>query len=586
MTLAGVVSHESRTGKSEIVLATDAHRAQIIVGPLYSADGVDASGAWTLDGGSGVVQRIADDEAIAPRFAAWVLRRSYLRSFIGARDRITCEDIGSGPGAGARVDVAFAIPELGAPVLAFDLESGALLASSHVASDGRPTRETYEAWSEPDHGVRWPRRYTEHPLVAGPTTHELAPPQHGTECMRFDPTGVAIPQRGAVCTAPPPDRFAMTWPSRDPVRVRLAMIYVGGVVMVRAKVEGRETIALLDSGATTTMVDATTETGKRFRSALEVSGTGATQKVRFGYGELAAIELGELRAERVPTLSVPIPSFDTFGDKRPELILGHPFFASIVVRVDYKHSEVVLAKSLDGLLAKGGEPRAIPLRMLKGKIVAAGKVEGADAAFLIDTGSDGGLDVFKSWASSHGLPGNRAVVDVDGSVGLGTGSASTQFFRLTRASLGPLAWDNQGTHMLDSPGAGTFAGLAGNRILARCDAVVFDVAKRKLWLEGACDRAVPERRMGWHFDKKVDAAYADRPWVVDGLWPGGAAEKAGVRVGDRVLEVGGKAATLDVGTLWAIEEQPEGTRVPVLLLRAGTTKARERVVAELRSPPL
>ena len=116
-------------------------------------------------------------------------------------------------------------------------------------------------------------------------------------------------------------------------------------------------------------------------------------------------------------------------------------------------------------------------------------------------------------------------------------------------------------------------------------AVVFDVAKRTLWLEGPCDRAVPERRMGWRLEKKLDPLVPDRPWIVSALWPGGAAERAGVRVGDRLIDVGGRAATNDVAALWAIEQQAAGTKVAVVLTRAAA-KERLRFVAELRSPSL
>jgi S1-C subfamily serine protease len=106
-----------------------------------------------------------------------------------------------------------------------------------------------------------------------------------------------------------------------------------------------------------------------------------------------------------------------------------------------------------------------------------------------------------------------------------------------------------------------------------------------MWLEGTCDRPVPERRAGWRFDKKPDATLADRPWVIGAIWPGGAAERAGLMVGDRVLEVGGKPATNDVAPLWALELQPVGTKVPVVVAREGAPKRRVSVTMELRSPP-
>lgn len=582
ISLAGTATIEGRAGKLETAITADAHRSQLFVAGILAASGVDAKGAWTLDAGSGVVEHLAPAEGVDALLDAWLLRHAYVAPPLAAESKVRCEDL---PTGGARVDVTFTRPELGTPTLAFDLETAALLSIVHEQADGKAITTTFEAWSDPDHGVRWPRKSTERPAVGNATATEVTSVLHGLSCSRIDPSGVALPEQGAACTAPPPDRFVLQWPAPDALGrtlVRLPFTYLGSELLVRAKLGGREITAFLDSGAGVTAVDATTPAGLNFKPSIEISGAGSTQKARFGFGELPTVDLGELRALHVPAVSVPIPALDAFGDKRPELILGYSFFASAVIRVDYKRLEVVIARSADGLFAKASEPRALPLRLLRGKIIVDGSVEGIVAPFEVDTGNGGGLDLYKKWASARGLPGARPVATMTGRFGVGTAETSSSFFRIAKASLGPIMFDDRVTHLADPPGTGVVAGLAGNEVLARCDAVLFDVRQRKLWLEGACDRAVPERRVGWRFEKKVDAAFPDRPWVVSALWPEGPAERAGVRLGDRVLEIGGKPATADVAVLWALEQQPAGTKLPVLLSRAGA-KTKERVVVELRS---
>lgn len=583
--MTGTVAIESHVGKLEIVLTPDAMRSQAWLDGLVEANGLDGEGAWTLAGGSGVVERQRANEGIESALDAWLLRRSYVDAFEAARDNVRCENVGDGANASARVDVAFALPELGSPVLTFDLESAALLSTAHTAADGVPTRTIYEAWSEPSpRQVRWPRKTTQHPATSDVSTQEYRSIAPGLACARFDPSGVAIPVQGDACAAPLADRFVVRWPAGDMPRVRLPLTYLGSELLVHAKLGGRDTLAFLDSGAGATTVDATTPAGAAFHPSMEVTGGGVTQKVRLGFGELPAIDLGELHVEHVPTVSVPIPALEGFGDKRPELILGYSFFAAAVIRVDYKRGEVVLGRSADGLFAKGVLARPVPLRVLNSKIVVDGTVERMPAPFEVDTGNSGGLDLNKKWASAHGLPGDRPVIGLKGRFGVGTAETTSMFYRLASGSLGPISFDGHVTHVADPPDPGILAGLAGNDVLARCDAVIFDVAKRTLWLEGACDRPVPERRMGWRFEKKSDPAFPDRPWVVGTLWPGGAAERAGVRAGDRVLEVGGKAATSDVAPLWALEQQAVGTKVPVVIARAGGPKDRLRLIIELRSP--
>lgn len=579
--LTGTVSLEGKTGTIEDVLTKDAYRSQALVAGVYGGNGVDARGPWVLDGGSGVLERLRPDEAIDPRLEEWTLRRSYVTAFDPSRDTARCVDAGGGGAGGARVDVTFARPELGSPTLALDLESASLLSVAHAQSDGKPFLLTIEAWGEPDRGVRWPRRLTDHPVAGSSPVSELTTIAHELACVRFDATGVAIPQAGEACASPPPDRLTLTWPEQGVVRV--PMTFHGGELFVRARiggVGGREVWALLDSGASITTLDATSPAGAAFQPALAMSGAGATQKVRFGVGELPSIEIGGLRAEHVPTASVPIPALDSFGDRRPELILGYSFFVAGAVRVDYTQGLVAFARTSDGLFRKGVEARAVPLRALKSKLVAEGSVDGAAASFEVDTGNAGGLDLYKKWATAHGLPGARPSVAMKGRFGVGADETTSIFFRVAKASLGPIRFDDRVAHVSDPPDPGFVAGLAGNEVLARCDAIVIDHAKRTLFLEGPCERPAPERRVGWRLEKRPDPAHEGRPWVVGAIFPGSAAERAGARTGDRLIEIAGKPATGAIEAIWAVETQPEGTKVPVTLARRGGEKV--RIVIELR----
>ncbi|MBS2013837.1 MAG: aspartyl protease family protein [Deltaproteobacteria bacterium] len=579
--LSGSVTVEGKTGKVEAVLTKDHFRTQAYVAGMYGASGVDARGAWNMDGGAGVVERLSATEGLDAYFDPWLLRRGYVSAFDPARDKARCTD----DGGAARVEIAFDRPELGDPKLTFDLETGALLAATHRQSDGKALLTTFEAWGDRDPAsksmVRWPKKQTDHPVAGSNSTSELTERATGLSCVRIDLTGVAIPERGEACLAPPANRFTLTWPGEGIAGVvRVPMTYHGSEVFVRAKVGGREVWALLDSGASITALDATAPIASSFTPAVEMTGSGATQKVRFGIGEIATITVGGLEASHVPVASVPIPALDAFGDKRPELILGYSFFASAAIRVDYAHGMVAFHRVSDGLFAKNVESRALPLRVLKSKMVADGEVEGARALFEIDTGNAGGLDLYKKWASAHDMPGSRPSLALKGKFGVGAGETTSVFFRHAKGALGPIRFDDRVAHISDPPDPGDIAGLAGNEVLSRCDAIVFDLAKRTLFLEGSCDRKNPERKMGWRFEKRPDPAFPDRPWVVSAMWPGSPADRAGVRPGDRLLEVGGKPASQAIEAVWTAESGPDGTKVPVVVFRNGK---QERLVAELRS---
>jgi hypothetical protein len=64
---------------------------------------------------------------------------------------------------------------------------------------------------------------------------------------------------------------------------------------------------------------------------------------------------------------------------------------------------------------------------------------------------------------------------------------------------------------------------------SRCAAVVFDVARRTLWLEPPCDRPSPEPNAGWVVALSPEPAHADRPWLLSTVFADGAAALAGLR---------------------------------------------------------
>lgn len=552
----GDIELDGKHGAIDIVLAKDAFRSTTTIGGVAGGIGIDRDGSWELPMGAGVVERLsgpAEDSDV--HFEAWLVRRGYVK---GSPDRATCID----SAAGARVDLGFAVDALGSPTLSFDLASASLLAASHRQTDGRVQRITFEAWGDPDDsGIRWPKKATTHPTIGSPltVTYEAAKPLSCSDD----------------CTRAPRSPFTIAWPATG--RARIPLAFVRRSLIVRASVGGREVDALLDSGASITVVDATTPAGQSFVPAFGLEGASSTQKIKVGVGTLPSIALGALTASDMPTASVPIPALDAMGKRRPEMILGYSFFASSVVRVDYKRSEIVLAAP--GTALHAPDARSVALRVAGGKLLVQANVEGKAAWFEVDTGSTGLLDLYRKWENDSGIPGDRPMTTVTGRFGAGTQETTARFFRLKSASLGPIALEGALVHDGDPPDPGEVAGLAGNSLFARCDAIVIDHHARKLYFEGACDRRVPENLMMWRFARKPDPAHPASPWVVDLIVPGSSAFRAKIAKGDRVVSVGGKPVGEDLTALEAIETQPEGTKVPVVLVRDGK---QERVVVELR----
>jgi len=523
-TLHGEIELQGKKGATDVVLGERSVRATSLVSGLFFGTGLDGEGAWVLSAGAGVVERLgAPDEDIDAHYDAWLLRKGWVKA---KPDAVKCID----DPAGARADVSFSV----FGDLSFDLASGALLSASRRLVDGRTERITFESWHPPDDsGIRWPKQTTSHPSSGNVAVTTFEKPKHGLECTRRGPGGTAMPERGEACTHAPEGTFAIKWPASG--RAKIPLTYVRRSLLVRVNAGGRDVPAFLDSGASVTVVDAATPAGQAFVPAFDVEGAGATQKIKVGFGALPSITIGELSASNVPCASVPIPALEAMGKSRPEVILGYSFFAASVVRVDYKRNEIVFAKPGTSLAA--ADARSMPLRVASGKLLAKANLEGNDAWFEVDTGNTGGLDPYRAWENAHGLPGDRPVTTAMGRFGAGTQETPARFYRLKKASLGPVVFDGGLVHDGDPPDVGDIAGLVGNSVFAKCDAIVIDHHARKLFFDG---------RAGHD---------------------------------DVVLEVGGKPMSEDPAVLEAIETQPEGTNVPVVVMRDGK---KERFVVELK----
>jgi hypothetical protein len=521
------------------------------LGPLHMAEGADDAGSWEVDGlGSLVRHRPGESNDLA--FETWLLRRAYL----GPSYDATCEPDASRGGLPV-VHARLSSPALGDPELDFDLASAQLLSAAYTQVDGERSTRTFDGWgTADDRGVRWPTALTDRGEVGEPVHATITSTSAGVRCSAG---------QGDACFAPRTPRMVVSWSKA--ARARVPMDFSLGELALRVRVGDRDVWALLDSGAGITTLEGGSAGALGFVSSLENEGMGATQKVKFGFGELPSITIGDLSVAHVPTASVPIPALNDFGDKAPSIILGYPLFEQMAVRIDYAKNEIVFARDADGLAA----PRAtaVPFRSLSGKPVADTQIDGSSAPFELDTGNSGAFDMNKWWADAHGFPGTRPALDIRGRFGAGNGETTSTFLRVGEARIGAIVSKTPLVQIVDSGDHSIIAGLVGERAFARCTAVVFDFAKRTLWLEPPCDRPALEDRGGFRLSRKDSPDARGTPWVVGAVLPGGGAATAGIREGDRLLEVAGKQATADVGRIVVACRQPAGTRIPVVVRRDG-----------------
>lgn len=552
---AGEIVLEGKRGTLELVLERGGRYSSVnVIDGMPQGDGVDEAGPWALEY-SGVPMRLRGDEAVDNAFDSWMNRRDYLDAFEPARDSSSC----SVEAGAARVALRYRRADLGEPELVFDLADASLVRARAWSAAGTRVTRTYGAWAEPSpRGVRWPSQFRDEDVAGNAAVITLA----------TDVPGLVCPSRPSEpCLAPPRAAVSFSWPGPSPVHV--PMKFYQRQISLQTKIGGREFWALLDSGANLTALDVTTPLGRQFRPSLSLNGSGAGQLLTAGLGEMRdAVALGTLSADRLPVIAVPIPELENFGDRRPEIILGFSYFLAATIRIDYARGEVVLAQNGVALQSEKAVP--VPMKLLGSFLAVEATLDGVPGLFELDTGGGVSLALYRHWAEPRGFPGPRPSLTYRARVGAGAGESDQTKMRPSTMAFGPVRIEKPLISMAATPfQSNKIAGILGNVALARCAAVVVDVPRRTLWLEPPCDRDAPENLAGWLLEKRLSAERRERPWVVKLVLPGSPADLAGVKPGDRLLEVGARPAVLDRAAFEPETEKPPGTAVPVTLERGG-----------------
>jgi len=552
---AGEVVTQGKRGFVEFALDRERRFSQAaVVDGMLSASGVDTKGPWSLPY-AGVPVRLREDEAVELAFGVWLEGRDYLASFDPRRDAAAC-GVGAG---GPQVSVRYNLPQIGNPELAFALADAALLSVTHLDIYGHKTVLSFREWSDADPtGVRWP-------LV---TTWKEASGRDVLVTLTRSAPGIECPSRPSEdCLAPPHSRIGFSWPKENPVRVPATFFL--NEIFLHAQAGGRAFWGLVDSGATLHVVDTGSPLASLFRPAAAAQSSTPDQRSQFALGEIReAVELGDLVVQHFPAAAVSVPSFDEFGKRRPEMLIGHPLFLGTAVRIDYARQEFLLSKDARSLHSKSAI--AIPLKILGQTVVAEAKIDGLASWFVLDTGDSETLDLFQDWAAVHGFPGPRPTFTFRQQSEVGNSQADEKRMRPATFEFGPIRLTEPlaAIDSVSSP-SDRVAGQVGNGVLAHCAAVVFDMDNRTLWLEPPCDRDVPEDLSGWVLERKDSAAYPNRPWVARFVIPGGSADLAGVKAGDRILRLAGRAATLEISTFESVTKQAPGTKIRAVIARSG-----------------
>ena len=330
----------------------------------------------------------------------------------------------------------------------------------------------------------------------------------------------------------------------------------GDHVLVRGELNGHEVRLVLDTGASQMFVtpEAAARAGVRKVGKVKFSAFGDKR----GSAELGvsdSIAIGPAVVEKVFVGIIPMPTpFQGDG------VVGLSFLKRFNFRLDYERREISFAPRASTNFAVAGS--SVPMQEGVPMWMVQGEVDGKPARLMVDTGGGYTL-VLRSWfVEKHKLreryPKRLSLV-----TGLGLlGQMHGEIARLQTLKLGDYTVTNVFAEFENRTRTwpGDFAGFIGAPFLRQFN-LGFDVAGHRLWLdpnESLAKGIVPPAC--------VRSGFACLPegtnWIVQDIVADSPAAEAGLRRGDRLLEINGvPVASLKPGEIRSAFRAESGTRV-------------------------
>ena len=348
-------------------------------------------------------------------------------------------------------------------------------------------------------------------------------------------------------------------------------------IIVSAQVNGVGPIRLLlDTGADDGFL--TEEAGRRLHLVAtgeeQDSGTGAAA-VRMRRTVVRELRLGEGVFRDRPMLLTTSDDFaNVFGSRSPDGVIGKPIFERYVVTINYQRKVLTFTPPLQYVAPAGAV--AVPFDLPRQIPVIDAELDGVRGRFGVDTGARSSLLVYGPFAEEHKLR-EKYGAHVEGVTGWGIGGPiRSLLLRSKNFSLGGFDVKDSVVRLSTLHSGATTAsdkaGLIGPDILARF-IVTFDYSRRQMLLEKSKDFA----RVDSYDRAGVWMGQDERGFFAVDVVAGGPADLAGIRRGDRLLEIDGvPSATLILPEVRErMRRDAVGSRVTILVEHDGTRRAVE-----------
>jgi len=516
------------------------------VGPTKGATGFDGRGAWMQDlSGAYTPQAGGDTRQLAVN-EAYRNANLWWRTDRGGAD---IASLGSKTLEGRSYDVLSVTPKGGKVFQAwFDADNHLL--SRVVETQGWQTITTTLSDYRPVAGA----------LMAGKIVIDdgLGEDNRQTETLqqgRFLPakplTAYAMPK------IRPADAVIQNASGRTTVPIRL----INNHVYAEVKVNGKGPfLFIFDTGGHDLL---TPDTAKALavKSVGQAAGTGAGEgTVEVGFAKGVTFQIGDLVLKDQAIAVLPFAAKNVEGVPEQGMI-GFEVFRRFVTTIDYGAKTMTFTDPAKFNPKGAGTP--VPFVFYSHLPQVKGTFEGIPGVFDIDTGSRVEITVNKPFGDAHDIKSKhpKGVTTVDG---WGVGGRSISYvMRAKSLTLGPVEVKDivagLGTQARGSFADPNYQGNVGSGLLKRF-AVTFDYDHQVMYLKRLAnpgpDVGVFDRAGAWINGSPQGFKVVD-------VSAGGAAEAAGLKVGDEITAVDGAPATsIPIYEMRArLRTQAAGTRV-------------------------
>ena len=337
-------------------------------------------------------------------------------------------------------------------------------------------------------------------------------------------------------------------------------------LFIPARINGHPTTVLLDSGATSTVLDSqfATSNGLKVEGEMTAEGTGGTSTAGVVRG--VNLELGTLSLHDVTAVAIDAAPIERQLGHTAKIFLGAEIFQDTAVDIDFPHRRIAFRDPATLKIPSGS--RVIPSVMEDGQQILTASLEGRPARLLLDLGNAGALALFpRFWEQQDFLGQRRTSTALGGGFG---GMHTEKIAMLRNLSIGGVDLPRVPVKLVGNESADARSsrldGNIGMPVFSRFHLIV-DRPHERLLL-------VPPLNVDTRFDTDrtgLTLQPTAAGFKIIYVAPGAPGDKAGLKVGDEVVSVEGAGKNAE----WRFG--PAGRK---LLLRLSDGRRRELTLAD------